>query len=578
MQLSNTTKEILFLLFAMFIGALASVGALLFRGAIEVGQWLLWPPGQTFLAQVEQAPWWLKLGLPILGGLALGPVVTWYVPELRGPGVPQVIEAAALRDGYIRPQVTILKPLFTALIIATGGSVGREGPAVHIGSAIGSNLAQALELPSEKKRICLACGAAAGIASLFNAPFAGTLFVVEIILSDLEIAYLGHIVLASVTSVTISRHFRGDFPAFQVSKFVPGPAYELFFYLLLGILAGLVALVFIKAVFAAEDVFKRLPVPAWLQPAVGGLCLGLIGLFLTPNVYGVGHDSTNLALAGKVTLFTAIFLLVCKMAATVCCLGSGMSGGIFAPSLCLGAMLGTGVALTLNSLWPYLHLRPTDYALVGMGALVSGTTLGPITAIMTLFELTNTERIIVPLMAGCITAFLTVKYLYGYSIYETKLRRQGINIVRGHEINILRSIKVKDYVRTRFEILFDNTPLHDILERAENSPYPYFVVLDARRELSGVLTLWDLRQVLLETDELGFLTVAQELKSSPAVTITSEDNFETAMNIFEGHRFSFLPVVRPEDPRQVVGILTREDLINAHNQRVVKNQMLKKGN
>jgi chloride channel protein, CIC family len=577
MQLSDTTKEILFFLLAILIGALASIGALLFRAAIEFGQWLLWPSGTTFLDQVLQAPAWLKVALPILGGLILGPIVTYWIPELRGPGVPQVIEAAALREGYIRPQVTVLKPLATALIISTGGSVGREGPAVHIGSAIGSNLAQALKLSTEKKRICLACGAAAGIASLFNAPFAGTLFAVEIILADLEIAYLGHIVLASVSSVTISRHFRGDFPAFQVSPFIPGPAYEVFFHLLLGILAGLAAVVFIKAVYAAMDFFNWLPVPDWLKPALGGLGLGLIGLFLTPNVYGVGHDSTNLALAGKVTLAAAFFILLCKMAATACCLGSGMSGGIFAPSLVIGAMLGTGTALGLNSLWPQLHLRPTDFALIGMGGLVSGTTLGPITAIMTIFELTNTERIVVPLMATCITSFLTVKYLYGYSIYETKLLRQGINIVRGHEINILRSLKIKDYMRTKFEIILDSTPLHTILQKAEDSPYPYFVVLNVGRELSGVLTLWDLRHVLLEAEELGSLMVAQELKSSPAVTITSEDNFETAMNIFEGHEFSFLPVVRPENQRQVVGILTREELVNAHNQKVIKNQLLKKG-
>ena len=157
MQLSDTTKEILFLLLAMFIGALASIGALLFRGAIEFGQWLLWPPGLNFLGQVQQAPWWLKLGLPVLGGLAVGPLVTYYVPEVRGPGVPEVIEAAALHQGYIRPQVTVLKPVCTAIIIATGGSVGREGPAVHIGSAIGSLPGRILSMPIIKGYLKTRC-------------------------------------------------------------------------------------------------------------------------------------------------------------------------------------------------------------------------------------------------------------------------------------------------------------------------------------------------------------------------------------------------------------------------------------
>jgi chloride channel protein, CIC family len=575
MQLSDTTKEILFLLLAMFIGALASIGALLFRGAIEFGQWLLWPPGLNFLEQVQQAPWWLKLGLPVLGGLAVGPLVTYYVPEVRGPGVPEVIEAAALHQGYIRPQVTVLKPLCTAIIIATGGSVGREGPAVHIGSAIGSNLAQLFKLPPELQRIYLACGAAAGIAALFNAPFAGVLFAVEIILADIELAYLGHIVLAAVTAVTISRHFRGNFATLQFTNFALESPSELFLYFILGVMAGLIALVVIKAVYAVNDVFQVLRVPDWLQPAVGGLLLGLIGL-PAPAVYGVGYDSINLTLAGSIGLSVALLLLGCKIAATACCLGSGMSGGIFAPSLFFGGMLGNALALVINFLWPGLHVFPASFALVGMGAVVSGTTLGPITAIMTMFELTNSYQIVVPLMTSCITAFLTVKYLYGYSMYETKLIRRGVTIVRGHEINILRSIQVKEYMRHTYGILYNQTPLHQILEKMESSPYNYFVVLNERQELDGVLTVRDLKQVLLEAEELGDLVVAEELKSSPAVTIASEDNFETAMDLFEGHKYSFLPVVMPSDKKQVVGILTREDLINAHNQRVFKNQVLRK--
>jgi len=575
MRLPKPTQEILFLCFSLLIGCLAAVGALAFRGLIEVGQWLLWPHGAHFLNKVMQAPWYWKLLLPTLGGLAIGPIIVYVAPEVRGPGVPEVIEAAALRDGYIAPRVTILKPLCTGLIISTGGSVGREGPLVHIGSAIGSNLAQFLRLNPERTRICLACGAAAGIAATFNAPFAGTMFAVEIILADLQVAYLSHIVLASVVATVISRQFLGDFTTIPVTAFAFENPGELGLHFVLGLLAGLVSLLFIRGVFATDTLVGKLPGPAWLKPAGGGFLLGLLGL-ICPHVFGVGYDSINLMLAGEIALFSGLIILVFKYLATVVCLGSGMSGGIFAPSLVVGATLGTIVALATGTLFPSLSLQPADYVLVGMGAVVSGTTLAPITAILTIFELTNTYRIIVPAMVGCITSMLLVKYLYGYSMYETKLLRKGVNIVRGHEINILRSLKVKNHMLTDMEVLQDNTPLEEILRRAEASRYPFFVVLNKEEELAGVLSLWDLRQTLPYAEELGHLVVAQEFMTREVVTVFPHDNFETALNKLEGHDFSYLPVVLPWAPSKVTGLLRLDDVLSAYNQKVLKERLLQK--
>jgi CIC family chloride channel protein len=574
MRLTETTQEILFLFFCLLIGCLAAGGALLFRALIELGQWLLWPQGANFLQKVLQAPWWLKILLPTLAGLAIGPIIVYLAPQVRGPGVPEVIEAAALRDGYIAPRVTILKPLCTALVISAGGSVGREGPVVHIGSALGSNLAQIFRLSPERTRICLACGAAAGIAATFNAPFAGTMFAVEIILADLQIAYLSHIVLAAVVATVISRQFLGDFPTVVVPFFAFAHPYELILHFILGCVAGLVALLFIRGVFATDTLASRLPGPAWLQPAVGGFLLGLIGL-LSPQVFGVGYDSINLMLAGKIALGAAVLLLVTKYLATVVCLGSGMSGGIFAPSLVVGGTLGTTLVLGAGLLFPHLALHPADYVLVGMGAMVSGTTLAPITAILTIFELTNTYRIIVPAMVACITSMLVVRYVYGYSIYETKLLRKGINIVRGHEISILRSLKVKDHLMPGLEVLHENTPLPEILRRADASHYPFFVVTDDQDDMVGVLTLWDLRHVLPKAAESGAL-VASELMTREVVTVFPGDNFETALNKLEGHNFSYLPVVSPMSPRQVTGVLSLDDLLAVYDERVLKENLLRK--
>ncbi len=575
MQFSDTTQEILFLLFCLLIGCLAAGGALAFRALIVVGQWSLWPHGFNFLQKVVIAPWWWKLLLPTLAGLAIGPVVAFWAPQVKGPGVPEVIEAAALRDGYIAPRVTFLKPLCTALVISAGGSVGREGPVVHIGSALGSNLAQVLNLNPERTRISLACGAAAGISATFNAPFAGTMFAVEIILADLQIAYLSHIVLASVVAAVISRQFLGDFPTVAVPHFAFEHPGELGLHLILGLLAGLVALLLIRGVFATDTLMSILPLPDWLKPAIGGFLLGLLGI-LSPYVLGVGYDALNLMLAGKIALTAALVILGLKYLATVVCLGSGMSGGIFGPSLVVGAALGTALAFISQILLPQFGLHGADYALVGMGALVSGTTLAPITAILTIFELTNTYRIIVPSMVACISSMLVVRYLYGYSIYETKMLRKGVNIVRGHEVHILRSLKVEDHLKTDMEILHENTPLEDILRRADASHYPFFVVLDDQEELAGVLTLWDLRHALPYAEDLGHLVVAGEVMTKEVVTVFPHDNFETALDKLESRNLHYLPVVLPWAPRKVSGVLHIDDVLSAYSQRVLRESLLRK--
>jgi CIC family chloride channel protein len=574
MNLSKQTKEFLFLLLAILIGALAGVGALGFLALIEVGQWGLWPGEGHFMARVLATPWWLRILIPTLGGLAVGPVIAFYAPEARGPGVPEVIESAALREGHILPSKALLKAWVTGLTIATGGSVGREGPVVGLGAAIGSFMARLFSFSTGKGRICLACGVAAGFAATFNTPISGALFTIEVILADMEIVYLGHIVIAAIVAVLISRQFLGDFPTFQVSPFIFHNNLELLLYLALGVLAGLVAIAFTQSVYATDSLFRRIHLPEWLKPGLGGLGLGILAV-VSPAVLGVGYDSINLSLAGKFALATAAFLMVTKFLATVLCLGSGMSGGIMGPNLFLGAMLGTIVSLVGNHFFPNLHLVPTDYALVGMGALVSGTTLGPITATLIIFELSNSHGIIVPAMVSCIASFIVVKSLYGYSTYEMKLLRRGVQIFQGREVHRLQSMKVKDYTTKKMEIIHDDTPLPEILRRAEESPYPFFVVLDEKEELSGVLTLWDLRQALWPRGEVSESLKARDLKTTEVVTVHPEDDFETAFHLLEKKDFSTLPVVLPPRNKVVVGILKIEDALTAYNQRLLKEQTLR---
>lgn len=566
-------KHLYFLFFSLSIGVLAAVGALFFRTLIEIFQHYLWPSGTTFLEQVVNSPWWLRVLIPTTAGFIVGPVITFLVPEAKGPGVPVVIESVTTWQSTIRHRVTALKALVTSFLIGSGASVGREGPIVQIGASIGSSLAQFFRLDPALRRTCLACGAAAGIAATFNAPIAGTLFAVEIILLDIEIGHISHIIISSVVASVFARIFWGEFPTFEVYTFQLTSHWELVAYLLLGLIAGLLAIAFVWLIYTTDSMFSRLKIPEWTKPAIGGLFLGLIALKV-PYVMGVGYETVNLSLASSLILKAAIVILVAKILATSVCLGSGMSGGIFAPSLVLGATLGTTVGLIITQLFPHLTLIPGDYALVGMGAVVAGTTLAPITAILTVFELTYNYQIILPLMVACIASATVVRVLFGYSAYEMKLLKKGTTIVRGHDIGILRTMLVKDFMNRDFESLEDSMPFSKVMDQTIESSYPHFVVLNPEKELVGVLSLRDLRPYLAKFDELKDKMVAADFMSKDVITVSANDTLEKSLFLFEKHRIAFLPVTRPDNDRKVLGIFKKDDLLQAYQQRVLKARIL----
>ncbi|PLX51262.1 MAG: chloride channel protein [Desulfobulbaceae bacterium] len=560
------------LLLALVIGVLAGFGALFFRWLIGLETALFWPGGTDFLSSYQQAPWYLRLIMPVLAGLMLGPLLAYVAPEIKGPGVPEVMAALAMRDGIIRHRVTVAKSLATATFIAAGCSLGREGPIVQIGASIGSSLTQFFRLGPVHRRMAVACGAAAGIAATFHAPMAGTLFVVEILLFDLEIAFLANIVIAAVTGTVVAKFFGSGEALFQAHTFVLDHSGELVLYGLLGLAAGLFSLLFMAIVFAVSGLLERGRVPAWFAPTLGGVVVGVVGLFY-PQALSVGYETVNQALQGNVLLATAAILLVAKLVATSACVGSGMSGGIFAPSLFLGAMLGLVFGHGAQLIWPEAQLAPVHYGLVGMGAVVAGTTLAPITAILTIFELTYNYEVVLPLMVACIPSIIVVRLLHGYSIYETKLLMAGIRIVRGHDANRLRAMKVADYLCRDFTPLADTSPFCKVVEEVLASPFPHFVVLDEAGLLAGVLTLRDVRAPLADPNYNGDAVLARDLMQSKVTTVREDENLEDAFHLFASQHFSFLPVVARDNPRQVVGCLKKDDLVTAYNQHVLHDQV-----
>ncbi|MCF8031026.1 MAG: chloride channel protein [Desulfohalobiaceae bacterium] len=566
-------RDLSLLGFALAIGILAALGAVAFRSLIELFQYLFWASGDSFLDQVLASPWWMTLALPAAGGLVTGPIIHYLAPEARGPGVPAVILSVSAQQSTIRHRVTFIKGLVSSLLLGTGASVGREGPVVQIGASVGSSLAQLFRLRPDLRRVCLACGAAAGISATFNAPIAGTLFALEIILMNLEVGYISHIVTAAIVGSVLSRAFWGEFPAFEAVPFQLDSYFELAGYLLLGIAAGIVSICFVRLTYGLEGLFGRVPLPGWIKPALGGLGLGCLALAL-PQVLGVGYETVNAALNNSLLWNTALILLGAKLLATSLCIGSGMSGGILAPSLYLGATLGTAMGILSTQLGVAQGLHPSYFALAGMGAVVSGTTLAPITAIMTIFELTLQYQIILPLMIACISSTLVVRFLFGYSAYEMKLARSGVNIVRGHDVGILRNLYIREFMHRNFAWMSEDAPLKELYQRLMESPFPHFVVLTSSGDLAGVVSLRDLRPVLGRYEELKDTLPVRDIMSREPVSLAERDTMERAMQVFERNHFSFVPVLEDSGSKRVSGILTKDDLLTAYDQRVLKDRVL----
>lgn len=553
---------------AIIIGVLAGYGAVLFRFVLKSMQWVFYQHGEDFLEFTDSIPTYLKILLPAAGGLVAGLIIHFFAKEAKGHGVPEVMEAIAMRGGHIRKRVAVAKIFASAITIGSGGSVGREGPMVQIGSSIGSSVGQIFKVPSIHMKTMVGCGAAAGIAATFNAPIAGVLFALEIIIGDFGLMSFSPVVLSSVTATTISRYYFGDFPAFHIPDYSIVSLWEFGFYPLLGIASGLVALVFIVVLYKFEDVFEALKFPGWLKPTLGGALLGLV-IIKYPFIFGVGYGAMNLSLTnqmGAMVLFTLIWV---KILATSITLGSGGSGGIFAPSLFIGAMTGGAFGCVVHGLFPEITATPGAYALVAMGGVVAGTTYAPITAILIIFELTNKYSIILPLMITCITASVLNTTLRRGSIYTTKLLRRGIDIEAGREMTVLQGIKVGDVMDRDVLSIPEGMPLVQIIETFKNENAPYLHVVNKKGWLTGIISFRDIRSLLHEEGLLN-LIIAKDIASSQLVTVIPDETLQAAMEKMTNKGVSQLPVTQSTAARKLIGTLTDRAATAAYNQALVR--------
>lgn len=556
---------------AVFVGLITGYGALGLRYLIHLIQVASTQHLAYTLSMVDHLPWYQKLLMPAIGGLLVGPIVTFLSKEVKGHGVPEVMESIMLRNGMIRPRVVFAKIVASSICIGSGGSSGREGPIVQIGSAIGSTIGQWFQLPPEKLRTLVAAGAAGGIAAAFNAPVAGALFAIEIIFGDFGVMQFSPIVIASVTATVVSRHYLGDFPAFIVAKYTLVSPWELIFYAGMGLVAGGAGLFFIKLLYALEDFFDGWKFPNYIKPAIGGLIVGGMGIVF-PAIYGVGYEGINEALVGHISWDVLLTLMMLKIVATSFTLGSGGSGGIFAPSLFIGAMIGGAVGTLVHQFFPTITASSGAYSMVGMGAFVGAVTHAPITSIIIIFEMTNEYTVILPLMIATIIAVTFTTKMQPESIYTLKLVKRGIQFSKGKEINVLKALKVEDAYNRDCERLSPNTPFKDIISTIMDSDHEIFCVVDDKDRFLGYVTEKSIRTVMDDPMSLSNIIVAYDLIETNPRYITPDTNLDTVMNVFGKSGVGELPVVDSQKSDQLLGYLTRQSIIDEYNKELARRE------
>ncbi len=545
------------------VGVGAGLGAIVFRYLIQGFTYFFFDMLRPTLAMGLGPA--AVISLPALGGLLFGPLIYFFAREAKGHGVPEVMLAVALRGGRIRPVVAVVKSLASALCIGSGGSVGREGPIVQIGSALGSTLGQMLRLSDDRIRTLVACGAAGGIAATFNAPIAGVFFALEIILGEFTTRAFGIVVIASVTAAVIGRTVFGDVPAFPLPGYELVHVGEIALYAVLAVVAGVVGIGFTRTLYWFEDLFDRIPIPEYLKPIPGGLLLGTLGFFL-PQVFGVGYPAMEQALQGHYGLGLLLVLVLAKVLAVSLTIGSGGSGGVFAPSLFLGAMLGTAFGTLAGVLLPGFTAPAGAYGLVGMAAVFTGAARAPITAVIILFELTGDYHIILPLMLAVVISTLVSEALSADTIYTLKLRRRGIDLRAGRDVDLMRATSVAEAMTTDIPLTAADTTVAEAAAELERTRDRALIVIDANGSPSGIVTIHDIERALLDNKPGAPLA---EVASRPVLTAFADETLSQAIQRMGVRDLGQLPVVTRSQPPRVIGLLRRADIVRAYNRALL---------
>lgn len=557
---------------AAFIGLMAGVLNICFRTVVDLVHEVFLRGGREFL-RIEDGGWNLLLLplIPISGMVLLIPLSLLFPGEVNGYGFTKFLRKVNLEGGYIRARTIVLKIVSTALTIGTGNSAGVEGPIAQIGGAMGSQVGQFFRVSGNRMKVYIAAGCAGGIAGMFNAPIAGVFFASEIVLlGTFEVSSFAALVVASSISTVVTRAHYGAYPAFFIPEYsLVNPYVEIPLYAIMAVVMGILAVFHIRIFYFFRDAYLRWDINPQLKPITGALFIGIIGMAF-PEVMGDNYDFVENVLHGEGIAWIIFVLIFLKIFATAITLGSGGAGGVFAPALFIGAMIGSTFGSIANKLLPTMTASPGTYATVGIGAFLAASTHAPMTAIFLLFEMTGNYLIIVPLMLTSIIGTLVARTFEHDSIDTVDFSREGIDIHEGREVAVMKSMRVGvamtedvDYISERANL----NQLFEIFRMAKRSFY--FPVVDDKGRLTGIVSLQDIKALIHSEYRERVGQLVGSICNRNVIFLTHEDTLYTAMKMFDVKGIEEIPVVDNMETKWVVGMLKRRNVIAAYNREVI---------
>lgn len=556
-------------LLALAIGIAAAYGALVFRYAVDFIQIAGFGFSlDEFLLEVAALPWWHIVAVPAVGGLLVG-LFTQFVHRGGPPhGVGHVIEASALRGGRMSLRDGLTSTVIHIASLGVGASTGREGPVVHLGATLGAWLSQRLKLSRSQSRTLLGCGVAAATGSLFNAPVAGAVFAIEIVVGNLSLKAAAPIFIASVAGTAIGRFYFGAEPAFSVPALEFISLWEFPAFALLGLVCGVIAVIFMQTIFAFDAAVTKSPLPVWLRPAIGGLAIGAMAVHL-PEILGVGYLTASAALHGQLVLSLLLALIAGKIVAVAISIGFGFGGGVFSPSLFLGAMVGGSYGIIAGSVFPELFSGVAAYALIGTAALAGAVMGAPLTAIFIIFELTGSSAMTIAVMIATAIASVSTSEFYARSFFHRQLRRRGIIVEGGHDQALLRSMSVSDVMRRDYVTIAPTASIDAVHTRLHGAPDGEVYVVDEESRILGVIHYPDVDLAAIEASDHKLETASDVGYVVPGL-LTPEDSLEEAQRLLAASGSGIVPVVRARDNPVLCGIIGELDVSRAYNRALLR--------
>ncbi len=568
-------------LYFVAIGLIAGLGSIVFHYMCQVGVHLFMdliagyrppaPAGEQHLFHPSTRPLnrWLLLLLPAFGGVISGWLVYTFAPEAEGHGTDAAIDAYHNKGGFIRSRVPVIKTIASSITLTTAGSGGREGPIAQIGAGFGSFLATQLNLSDRERRIMMAAGIGAGVGSIFRAPLAGALFSAEVLYRDPE--FESEVIIpAGISSVVAYCTFCLVFgwgSLFQAPYFRFQNPLELGPYLVLAVVLVAMGIFYIKAFYGITRLFKRIPLPNHIKPAIGGLCTGIIGFFL-PHTLAFGYGFAQKALLNELTIPFLITLAAGKVMTTAFSIGSGGSGGVFGPSVVIGGAVGGVVGRLFNGIMPGVVTEPGAFVVVGMAGFFTAVSNTPISTIIFVSEMTNSYHLLLPSLLVCSVAYLLAQK---WTIYEKQVKSKLESPAHAGEffVDILQKFRVRDLMHQvrKVSLIPESMTFEDFKVYFAETKQHYFPVMDEEKRLAGIFSSTDIRGVLF-SEGIEHLILIKDICTSDIIVTTPADDLNAVLQKFTQKNIDSLPVVNEEDHGILIGMLNRREVISFYNQKI----------